>query len=57
LLHDVESFDKSALKPTDTVEKITLPATEGKTVECFSILSEMSASFPMTVLSDVPIVA
>ncbi len=29
LLHGVESFDKSALKPTDTVEKIILPATEG----------------------------
>lgn len=29
LLHGVESFDKSALKPTDTKEKIILPATEG----------------------------
>lgn len=29
LLHGVESFDKSALKHTDTKEKIILPATEG----------------------------
>ena len=29
LLHGVESFDKAALKPTDTVEKIILPAPEG----------------------------
>lgn len=29
LLHGLESFDKSALKPTETMEKIILPATEG----------------------------
>ena len=26
----VESFDRTALKPTDTVEKVVLPGTEGK---------------------------
>lgn len=26
----VESFDRTALKPTDTIEKVVLPGTEGK---------------------------
>jgi len=30
LLHGVESFDKDALKHTDTKEKIILPAAEGE---------------------------
>jgi Thymosin beta-4 family len=29
LLHGVESFDKAALKPTETQEKIVLPDPEG----------------------------
>lgn len=29
LLQGVESYDKTALKPTDTVEKIVLPDPEG----------------------------
>lgn len=55
LLHGVESFDKSALKPTDTVEKIILPATEGKN---YTILFEIWVPlFPVIILYCVPIVA
>lgn len=40
LLHGVESFDKDALKHTDTKEKIILPAAEGETAFCHPNLTK-----------------